>query len=322
METNGAQAQDGHTAQGHEEASGKRSLPAEELPNGGSSSKSARLQESPAPPVPAGTPRPRGAKAGTLDVLFLGTGVSFAIPAMGHILQGDCAVCKNALTDPYSKDRRCNVSVAVLVNGSGEGEDDRNRDCILIDAGKTMREAILRQFPKEGIRRINSLLLTHDHADATFGLDDLRDLQKKVHEPQEGGLGIRLVDPPIEVYLQEATFATIKDAFKYLVSTTPWLDKVSFSRRTRRRRSRGEVHSSTSIHLTLSPTYRPSVCSCATCPCWSGSPWPRTTPRCPSRPTTSRCRPFPSTTVAVSLGLGLGLVCGFDGWVGFGWVGG
>lgn len=26
-----------------------------------------------------------------------------------------------------------------------------------------------RLFPKEGIRTVNSLLLTHDHADATFG---------------------------------------------------------------------------------------------------------------------------------------------------------
>lgn len=39
-----------------------------------------------------------------------------------------------------------------------------------------------RQFPKEGIEGCNALVLTHDHADAILGLDDLRDLQhKEVH---------------------------------------------------------------------------------------------------------------------------------------------
>ena len=38
---------------------------------------------------------------------------------------------------------------------------------------------LYRQFPKEGISSVKALLLTHDHADATFGMDDLRDLQKR-----------------------------------------------------------------------------------------------------------------------------------------------
>lgn len=43
---------------------------------------------------------------------------------------------------------------------------------------------VYRQFPKEGIEGCNALVLTHDHADAILGLDDLRDLQhKEVHTP-------------------------------------------------------------------------------------------------------------------------------------------
>ena len=160
--------------------------------------------------------------SGTLDVLFLGTGVSIAVPNMGHVLQKDCATCLRAHTQPASKDRRNNVSIAVLVNGTGQGPSDTNRDCILVDAGKTMRDSILRCFPAEGIKSVQALLLTHDHADATFGLDDLRDLQKKEHEE---GVGIRLVDPPIDVYLQQATFASIKNQFAYLVSTH-WVDEA------------------------------------------------------------------------------------------------
>jgi len=160
---------------------------------------------------------------GTLDILFLGTGVSIAVPNMGHVLQEDCPTCLRAHTEPASKDRRNNVSIAVLVNGTGQGPTDTNRDCILVDAGKTMRDSILRRFPAEGIKSVQALLLTHDHADATFGMDDLRDLQKKEHEE---GVGIRLVDPPIDVYLQQATFASIKNQFAYLVSAVGWIDQA------------------------------------------------------------------------------------------------
>ncbi|TFJ83119.1 hypothetical protein NSK_005588 [Nannochloropsis salina CCMP1776] len=160
---------------------------------------------------------------GTLDVLFLGTGVSIAVPNMGHVLEGHCATCMRAHSDPASKDRRNNVSIAILVNGTGQGPADSDRDCILVDAGKTMRDAILRRFPAAGVRSVQALLLTHDHADATFGLDDLRDLQKKEHEE---GVGIHLLDEPIDVYLQEATLTALKHQFGYLVGATPWADKA------------------------------------------------------------------------------------------------
>ncbi|KAM3571760.1 hypothetical protein VYU27_006202 [Nannochloropsis oceanica] len=182
----------------------------------------AAVEDPPLAPTNMDSTTPSSTPKGTLDVLFLGTGVSIAVPNMGHVLQEDCAICLRAHSEPTSKDRRNNVSIAVLVNGTGEGPTDTNRDCILVDAGKTMRDSILRRFPAEGIKSVQTLLLTHDHADATFGLDDLRDLQKKEHVE---GSGIRLVDPPIDVFLQRATYATIKKQFAYLVSATPWIDE-------------------------------------------------------------------------------------------------
>jgi glyoxylase-like metal-dependent hydrolase (beta-lactamase superfamily II) len=47
----------------------------------------------------------------------------------------------------------------------------------LIDCGKTFREVVLKVFPKYGLKEIGALLLTHGHADAILGMDDLRDLQ-------------------------------------------------------------------------------------------------------------------------------------------------
>ena len=45
---------------------------------------------------------------------------------------------------------------------------------ILIDCGKTFREQAIEFFPKKGLRKIDALILTHHHADAIDGLDDLR----------------------------------------------------------------------------------------------------------------------------------------------------
>ncbi|KAG8895519.1 hypothetical protein FRB99_000500 [Tulasnella sp. 403] len=63
------------------------------------------------------------------------------------------------------------------------------------------------QFPKYGLRRIDAVLLTHAHADATNGLDDLRSwtLNKSIQEY-------------IDIYLSTACFSEIKRAFPYLVS--------------------------------------------------------------------------------------------------------
>lgn len=58
---------------------------------------------------------------------------------------------------------------------------------MLIDCGKTFREVILNLFPKHGLREVGALLLTHGHADAILGMDDLRDLQ--IYEVRFGRLG-------------------------------------------------------------------------------------------------------------------------------------
>jgi len=87
-------------------------------------------------------------------LVFLGTGTSFGIPQIGCT----CAVCTSA--DP--RDRR-NRSGAVV-------ESDGAR--ILIDTPPELRLAML----AAGIRSVDAVLYTHDHADHVQGIDDLRAL--------------------------------------------------------------------------------------------------------------------------------------------------
>jgi phosphoribosyl 1,2-cyclic phosphate phosphodiesterase len=88
---------------------------------------------------------------------FLGTGTSFGIPQIGC----SCAVCRS--TD--LRDRR-NRSGAVVEAGGAT---------LLIDTPPELRLAML----AAGIRAVDAVLYTHDHADHVHGIDDLRALSGK-----------------------------------------------------------------------------------------------------------------------------------------------
>lgn len=95
------------------------------------------------------------------ELVLLGTGVSTALPQIGCVLPSatkKCPVCWDGLRNPSSPNRRCNVSALVRV-------DDR---AVLIDCGKTIREAALRYFPTLGVGGVSSIVLTHGHADVCW----------------------------------------------------------------------------------------------------------------------------------------------------------
>ena len=89
-----------------------------------------------------------------MRLTFLGTGTSFGIPQIGCA----CAVCRS--TDP--RDRRNRTSVVVQ---SAEGS-------ILVDTPPELRVSMVRA----AIGSLDAVLYTHDHADHTHGIDDLRAL--------------------------------------------------------------------------------------------------------------------------------------------------
>ena len=46
-----------------------------------------------------------------------------------------------------------------------------------VDVGKTFRESMITCYRAHGVEEIDAVLLTHNHADAVNGLDELRTLQ-------------------------------------------------------------------------------------------------------------------------------------------------
>ena len=61
----------------------------------------------------------------------------------------------------------------------GGGQKEIIIKTILIDCGKTFREGAIRWFPHFDIRSVDFVVLTHGHADALFGIDDLRSTRDK-----------------------------------------------------------------------------------------------------------------------------------------------
>ncbi len=96
------------------------------------------------------------------SLTFLGTGASYAVPAPGC----DCSVCRRGFK-PFAKWYRTRCSALVEHRGKS----------ILIDASPDFREQAL----KNDIRNIDACLMTHAHADAIWGLADIRPYSK--HRP-------------------------------------------------------------------------------------------------------------------------------------------
>lgn len=118
---------------------------------------------------------------------FLGTGTSSGIPAIGC----GCAVC--ASTDP--RDARTRTSAALEFT-----DPDGRERVVLIDASPDLR----RQALDAGLRRADAILITHDHVDHVFGLDEVRRFNAMMHAP-------------IEVFADAHTHASLRRVFPYIL---------------------------------------------------------------------------------------------------------
>ncbi|KAK4591092.1 hypothetical protein RGQ29_021330 [Quercus rubra] len=132
----------------------------------------------------------------------MGTGTSEGIPRVSCLTNPlkTCPVCSKAV-EPGNKNRRLNTSILIRYAGAPGSSN------ILIDAGKFFYHSALQWFPAFGIRTIDAVIITHSHADAIGGLDDLRDWTNNVQ-------------PSIPIYVAQRDFEVMKKTHYYIVDTS------------------------------------------------------------------------------------------------------
>lgn len=124
-----------------------------------------------------------------MKITMLGCGGSGGVPICSGTPGGNWGNCN----PDNPKNRRRRVSILV------EHEDT----CLLVDTGPDLRNQIL----DANIEYIDAVLYTHDHADHTHGLDELRYLAYKA-----GG--------PIEAYMDDGDRKIITSRFPYAFTST------------------------------------------------------------------------------------------------------
>ncbi|CAM0875739.1 unnamed protein product [Alopecurus aequalis] len=113
------------------------------------------------------------AASASSSLIFLGTDCSGALPDVRCLIQPSappCAVCSQALSLPPDRNPKYRCNTSLLIDYC---HDDGAHKYILIDAGKTFREQVLRWFVHHKVPSVDSIILTHEHADAVLGLADV-----------------------------------------------------------------------------------------------------------------------------------------------------
>ena len=118
-----------------------------------------------------------------MNVYFLGTGTSQGIPVIGS----NHSVCKSDDT----KDKRLRVSVWIY---------DENFS-VVIDCGPDFRQQML----ISNCQKLDAILFTHEHADHTAGLDDIRPFY--FHQGN------------IPIYAHSRVLQNLKMRFDYILET-------------------------------------------------------------------------------------------------------
>ena len=119
-----------------------------------------------------------------VKLTFLGTGTSQGVP----VVACQCPVCLSA----NPKDKRLRASVMV----------ETETQCLVVDAGPDFRQQML----THQVRQLNGILITHEHVDHIFGLDDIRAfnwVQKQA----------------TDIYAEERVQIAIRRIFDYVFAT-------------------------------------------------------------------------------------------------------
>lgn len=128
-----------------------------------------------------------------MELIILGSGTSTGVPEIGC----GCVVCQSK----DIRDKRLRTSALVITN-SGKR--------ILIDCGPDFREQALFW----GIDDIDAILITHEHYDHVYGLDDMRTIAWKKEIP---------------IFGQKRALDSIRNRMHYVFSEHPYPGTPKFS---------------------------------------------------------------------------------------------
>jgi phosphoribosyl 1,2-cyclic phosphate phosphodiesterase len=127
----------------------------------------------------------------TLSVRILGCGSSGGVPRLGGEGGGYWGACDPA--EPKNRRSRCSILVR---NGATN---------VLVDTAPDMRQQLL----AAKVSHLNGVLITHDHADQTHGIDDLRALVLA----QDGR--------KLDIWSDRAALDSLSRKFSYIFKTPP-----------------------------------------------------------------------------------------------------
>jgi len=117
-----------------------------------------------------------------MKLTFLGTGTSFGVPKVGCY----CDVCRS----PDPRDKRNRVGAVVESNRGTR---------LLIDTPPELRLQLI----AAGIDRVDAVAFTHEHADHTHGIDDLRAITVNR-------------EAPLPIYGSKQTLEDLAKKFRYI----------------------------------------------------------------------------------------------------------
>ena len=126
----------------------------------------------------------------TLRITILGCGASMGVPRIGN----DWGACNP--NNPKNRRRRCSI-LAEKIGPDGVTS-------VVIDTSPDLREQLL----SAGIKRLDGVIYTHDHADHTHGIDDLRILSYVQRKR-------------IDVWADPRTLKLLKQRFDYCFEAQP-----------------------------------------------------------------------------------------------------
>lgn len=128
-----------------------------------------------------------------MKIVILGSGTSTGVPEVGC----GCVVCNSS----NIKDKRRRTS-ALVITDSGKN--------ILIDCGPDFRSQAL----DVGLSKVDAILITHEHYDHVYGLDDLRTLASTKEIP---------------IYAKKDVLQSIKNRMHYVFCDNPYPGVPKFS---------------------------------------------------------------------------------------------